>query len=266
MQREREDIQLIELFLRGLNEKEGESYEICERPDQDDRKNRRPDAIAKNRVGSWLAIEHTLLQPFEGQKADDARFNKVSGLLRSDKTLPVPGHRVAVFLPAFSVPTGVNWEHAGQKVTEWFRDVRLTLSDGESEHAIPKLGFDLHVIVHKMDITKWVPHTQGMLSVGRVLPDSRYPQKLVRKALGDKLCKLLKEPADKRILLVENQTPAWAYRQIAEAIELVEPEFPELKKIEAIWLVDTIPWKTEGYVFYNIIWPPTVWKGFLVPT
>jgi hypothetical protein len=269
MEDSRRDIQLVELFLRGLNEDEGESYEICVRPEHVDRSRPAVEAVAKNRLGSLLAIEHTLLQAFEKQRGDDVRFNNVFGQLFSDKNLALPGRRVWILVPACSVPKGVNWGLVGEKVCKWFKAVRLALPDGWSEQTIPELGFVLRVTVHTMDTTKWVPGGYGVVHVARTLPDKRFPERVVRKALCDKLLKLAEakfedNAVERRILLFEWQTSSWSYTQIAEAVESVAAEFPELERIEAIWLVDTTGWPAGRSLLYETIWPTKRWRGFLV--
>jgi hypothetical protein len=263
------DVQLVELFLRGLNEDEQESYEICTRPELIERTRPAVEAIAKNRLGSLLAIEHTLLQAFEKQKEDDVRFNKVFGELMSDKSLAVPRRRVWLVVPASSIPKGVDWSLAGQKVCEWFKAARLALPDGWSEHTIPGLGFMLRVTVHTMDIAKWVHGGYGVVQVARALPDKRFPERVVRKALCDKLPKLAGAKfegvaAERRILLLEWQMPSWSYPEIAKAVDSVAPEFPQLDRIEAIWLVDTTAWPAGRTLLCETIWPGKAFRFFQV--
>jgi hypothetical protein len=263
------DIQLVELFLRGLNEDEQESYEICTRPELLERTRPAVEAIAKNRLGSLLAIEHTLLQAFEKQKEDDVRFNKVFGKLMSDKSLAVPGRRVWLVVPPSSIPKGVDWSLAAQRVCEWFKAVRLALPDGWSEHTIPGLRFVLRVTVHTMDITKWVHGGYGVVAVVRTLPDKIFPERVVRKALCDKLPKLADakfegDAVQRRILLLEWQMPSWSYREIGEAVDSVAPEFPQLDRIEAIWLVDATAWPAGRTLLYETIWPRRIGRWFEV--
>ena len=111
------------------------------------------DAIYSDPVIGKVAVEHTLLQMFEGQRWDDVPFNKVFGQLWSDKTLRVPGRRIVLFVHPFSIPKGVDWSLAGQKVGEWF-PVRLMLPDGKSEHTVKGLPLHFHVTIDSMDATK----------------------------------------------------------------------------------------------------------------
>lgn len=254
------DKELINLFVVGLNRKTGSKYVFLSHPDEDNRHHEAVDAIYDDPAFGKVAIEHTLLQMFEGQKSDDVPFNRVFGQLWSDKTLRVPGRRIVLFVHPFSILRGVDWGLASQKVSEWFRSVRLTLPDGKSEHTIQFLRHHLRVTVDSMDATKWFlpPHVW----VVRTLPSDPC-RDLVWTILQTKLAKLAGTPADRRILLVECATP-WSYQEIIDAMESVGPKFPDLAAIEAIWVADTTPWKTESCVGCQTIWPGKVRELFLV--
>jgi hypothetical protein len=254
------DKQLIEIFVGGLNRRTGSNYVLLCYPDEQNREGEAVDAIYSDPVIGKVAVEHTLLQMFEGQKRDDVPFNKAFGQFWSDKTLPVPGRRIVVFVHPFSIPKGIDWSLAGQKVGEWFRSVRLTLPDGKSEHTVKGLPLHLHVTIDSMDATKLFlpPHVW----VVRALHDDSC-RDLVRTLLRTKLTKLAGTLTDRRILLIECATP-WSYPEVKEAIESVGPEFPDLAEIDAIWVVDTTPWKTERCVACQTIWPNKVRELFLV--
>jgi hypothetical protein len=256
------DKQLIDLFVGGLNRKAGSNYVLLCHPDEENRQEEAVDAIYSDPAIGEVAVEHTLLQMFEGQRWDDVPFNRVFGQLWSDKTLRVPGRRIVLFVHPFSIPKGVDWSLAGQKVGEWFGSVRLMLPDGESEHTIQGLPFDLRLTVDSMDISRCFPRLQGVVWVVRTLPDGSC-RDLVRTVLRTKLTKLVGTLADRHILLVECATP-WSYLEITEAMESVGPEFPKLAEIETIWVVDTTPWTTERCVGCQTIWPNKVRELFLV--
>jgi hypothetical protein len=254
------DKQLIDIFVGGLNRKTGRNYVLLCHPDEENLPDKAVDAIYSDPAIGKVAVEHTLLQMFEGQKRDDVPFNKAFGQLWSDETLRVPGRRIVLFVHPPSIRNGVDWSLAGQKVGEWFRSVRLTLPDGRSEHTVKGLPLHLHVTIDSMDATKLFlpPHVW----VVRALPDDSC-RDLVRTVLRTKLTKLAGTLTDRHILLIECATP-WSYRETAEATESVGSEFPELQRIQAIWVVDTTAWRTERCVFCQTIWPGKVREAFLV--
>ena len=255
------DKQIIELFIGGLNRETDSNYNLWCHPDDVNRLEEAVDAIYIDPKGTTIAVEHTLVEMFSGQKRDDIPFNKVFGRLWADKSLAVPGRKVRVITPPFSIPEGVDWNLASQKIDEWFKSIRLALPDGKSAHLIPGLGFDLSLTIESMDITKWAHHMFGFVEVARILPiDSS--REMLRNALARKLPKLVRTIAKMRILLLEYASP-WSHPEITELLGLLGPDFPSLAKVETIWVVDTTPWQTGGCVFFQTVWPHDTFRGFL---
>src|SRR5260370_42234847 len=71
---DRDDIELVKLFLTYYKDAEGSFYILTARPDKVERKEKAVEAIAEDKHGHRWAIEHTLIEAFEGQKGDDPRF------------------------------------------------------------------------------------------------------------------------------------------------------------------------------------------------
>ena len=61
----------IGFWLRLYNRLEGETYAVESWPDADSSKPN-IDALCRNAAGQTLAIEHTLIEPYSGNKADTA--------------------------------------------------------------------------------------------------------------------------------------------------------------------------------------------------
>jgi len=173
-------------FLCGFNKTFDESYAIQESPERVERNKPAVEAVAVNRTGKRLAIEHTLLQPFEGQKADDQPFLAVFGNLNNDPTLIVSGRLIELHVPVGVIPKGKDWRAVAANVRQWLEQKRRNLPDGESKHTVPGVGFDLEVTIEAMDL----PDTPWVLSVGRILPREGPLEDVVQKSLNDKLPKL----------------------------------------------------------------------------
>jgi hypothetical protein len=105
-----------------------------------------------NERSKKLAIEHTLVEPFEGQKADDQPFLAVFGRLHHSPELTVPNRLIEIVVPVGAIPKGIDWNAAGERVAEWFRGVRHEIPVGQSNHNVPNLGFDLVVSMETTDI------------------------------------------------------------------------------------------------------------------
>jgi len=258
---ERDDIELVKLFLTYYKDAEGNFYDLTARPDKTERKEKAVEAVAEDKHKHLLAIEHTLIQAFEGQKADDPRFEAVFEPLQKDESLRVPERLIEVFPPAFSIPNGVKWEDAQQKVYEWFKESREKFTkEGDSEHGIPGLGFDLRVLVQTME----VPGSKGFVGAGRIRPKDRPFIDVLRKALTTKVPKLVATPADKRILLLEHQGTSVGFTEVTRGIDSTVDALPDLKKVDEVWVVHSMEWKTRGFLIFVYVWPGGVKNRFSI--
>jgi hypothetical protein len=254
----RRDERLIDLFLRGYNDRAGNSYRLAERPDQVERGRPAVDCIAVNERGERLAIEHTLVEPFEGQKADDQPFLTVFEQLHHSPELTVPNVLIDILVPVGAITKGVDWKRVGQGVLEWFRDIRLKIPIGESDHKIPGLELDLAAHIEAMEL----PDSPGVLVVGRLWPKDKLFSDVLRKALAAKLPKLVAVPESRRILLVEDASMVLGLTVFAREIDAAREGFPELAQVDSVWLAHTPVWDSEKIVWFIHIWPNGVKERF----
>ena len=75
----------------------------------------------------------------------------------------------------------------------------------------------------------------------------------VETALKTKIPKLIKTPADKRILLFERDQMAPGDNQIYDEVVKLAPGFRDLEKIDEIWFVNTSIYQTEGWAYFALI-------------
>ena len=255
------DAKLIEFFLKGYGDLTGTRQVVKERPDETERQEPAIDAIAEDERKKTTAIEHTLVQPFEGQRADDQPFNVVFERIHKDKSLLVPGRLIELWSPAFAIPAGVDWNQVGDKVCEWFRATASTFPpDGESSYTVPDLAFDLTLRVQTMEI----PGTPGVVSPGRIMPKDRPFADVIRKALTDKLPKLVAASADRHILLLEDSSMALGLVQVAGELDSCRDDFPQLKDVDAVWICKTATWDNSRVVWFLHIWPGGVRERFKI--
>lgn len=245
----RNDRKLVELFLREYRSESGEPYQIENFPEDSEHNTPAVEAIARDRYGNSLAIEHTLAQPFLGEKADAQPFSIVFEPLERDASLVIPNYAVTLFPAVGIVPKGVNWSDAGETVKEWFRREVRSMAAGTSMYRIPGLTFDLDVRIEKQHM----PDYKGKVFVMRSnMPESF--EGVIRKAFSDKLPKLVAANTDRRVLLLERGTVPGDY-QFVKTIEVVGKDFPELGKINEVWVVTTAAWVTENLVWFACVWP-----------
>ena len=71
------DIELVELFVTHLNTRSESDYRVTALPEVSERTRKAVEAIATDSKGNTIAFEHTLIQPFIGDKQDAQPFLKV---------------------------------------------------------------------------------------------------------------------------------------------------------------------------------------------
>ena len=258
---ERDDIELVKMFLSQYKDEDGNSYALESRPDTTERKEKAIEAIAVAKNGRRLAIEHTLIQPFEVQKADDVPFLNVFGQLETDETLRVPNRLIEVSVPPFAIPKNTDWNDVAEKVGKWFAASRNTFTVDKADwHTVPSVGFELKVRVETIEISDPV----GIVSVDRHLPKGEPLEKVVRRALNNKVPKLVWTRADEHILLFETDTTAFGFAQFSEAIDDNLEDLSDLTRIDSVWVARTVAWKSSGDVLFIPVRPADAKKRFWV--
>ncbi len=253
---ERDDIELVQMFLSQYKDEGGNSYVLKARPDVEERKAKAVEAIAVAENGRSLAIEHTYIQPFEGQKFDDVPFLTSFEQLRTDESLRIPNRFIDVLVPAFAIPKGVDWKEVAKQVRKWFTELSGNFpSEGETEYLIPGCGFELKVVVQTFDL----PETDGVVVLGRILPGGDPIDAVLQKALIQKVPKLVATPADKHILLLEDGGTAIGFAKVGMGLDKSVENLPDLKKVDSVWTIHTMEWKSKGNVLFFRVWPG--WTG-----
>jgi hypothetical protein len=131
---------------------------------------------------------------------------------------------------------------------------------GDSEHDIPCLGFDLKVLIQMMK----VPGSKGFVGAGRIRPKDRPFIDVLRKALFTKASKLVATSADKRILLLEHQGTSVGFTEVTKGIDSTLDALSDLKKVDEVWVVHSMEWKTCGFLIFVYVWPGGVKNKFSI--
>jgi hypothetical protein len=243
------DKQLIGFFLTGYSEVRGKAFRVVLHPDEVDRRGQAIDGLAAAEDGERLAIEHTLIEPFEGERADAQPFLAAFSNLEKDPSLVLPNYDVTVIVQAYAIPLGANWQQVGEGITRWFRDNVAQFPEGDTVQMVPGLRFPLQVRVEKTRLED-VP---GYVFIARTIPPAgRGP--VIQRALQRKLPKLLATPADRQILIVERRDASYGYAhlrtEIEEANKVARLDYPN-----EIWLATTLSWDNGGNLWFHEIWP-----------
>lgn len=127
--------------------------------------------------------------------------------------------------------------------------------EGETKYSIPDVGFELTVTAQTFEL----PETNGVLVVGRILPSGEPFNDVLRNALAAKVPKLVATAADEHVLLFEDGGTAIGFGKIGKKIYENIETLPDLKKVDAVWSIHTMGWKSEGSALFFRVWPG--WTG-----
>jgi hypothetical protein len=241
------DKQLIVYFLAGYNHTTGQEYEVSEWPDHKEHRQPAIDAVARNAKEQTLAIEHTLIQPYEGEKTDTRILHQVFVPLEHDLTLRFQDYDIELYPKVGVIPKGLAFDKARNAVRQWVESRADEFPFGESTQRIDGLPIEVNVVVQKHETLL------GQVFVGRSdMPNTL--RNVIETALSRKLPKLASSEASGRVLLLEAESVQHSPGLIAQAIESLEPQFPLLSKIDEIWVADTAS-QESGQLCFCQIWP-----------
>ena len=213
------------------------------------------EVIATGRDGATLALEHTLIQPFVGEKFDSEAFMKAFGRIEKNPLLVLPERNLDVIIPVHAIPKGFVWDEVRRDLLVWLLVNHVGAPmDGEAAYTVPvaadsKNGpLALTVTLRTMSL----PGMAGNCLISRdKMPGDL--EAIVDKALRTKIPKLAETSADKRILLLERDQIGLADSAIYREIVRLAPKFPDLAKVDEIWFANTAILASEGWVYFTLL-------------
>jgi hypothetical protein len=244
------DKHVIEHWLRLYNRLTASSYRVTSWPDADSSQ-QNVDALCTDENGCELAIEHTLIEPFQNEKADAARFMQTLATLEDDPALCQPGFMCIASQKVGAIPTGIRWANVPELLRNELAAALPNLPEGRSTVSVNLGASSVGVTVQKM---RRSPSDTGRFLTARTDPGAPGPE-LMRTALERKLPKLVAACADKRFLLLEKDSVAGT---IEDQYALVRDE-AEVKRlrsgVDEIWGVITAALESEHVIFTNPVDP-----------
>lgn len=242
-ERERE---LIQRFVQALNAEQNSAYAVTDWPDDDSSK-KNVDAVATDASRGTLAIEHTMIEPFKGEKKDADILLKGVGSLDKKPSLVMRGYDVDLCFRVGAVPKGVSWPSVAEHVEAWYLAEFASLAVGRCTRLIPGLPFSLEVDVEKDD-------GEGHFFISRWMPPGSVDD-VVATALQTKLPKLLAANVNRRILLLEKYSLPRSPDEIGLAIDTCRSNFPDLERLDEVWVINTVAWPGEDFTPAYFVWP-----------
>lgn len=207
--------------------------------------------MCEDGFGNRLAVEHTLIQPFEREKGDRAMFIQALAALENDPRLVVNGFAINATQTVNSVPGGVQRSNLSALLRSDLERILPILPAGRSKIDVAVGKSSIPLTIYK-DVVP--PGEQSSFSTARIWPGDSGPE-LVLKALRDKIPKLAVHTDATKILLLEKDAIAGTvesqFGQLPATIEVDEL----LRQIDAIWTVNTCHIESESVIFTNDVWP-----------
>ena len=245
--REREKT-LIRYFLSSY---EHNSWANCHLDWLDEKKDGAVEVLATRPDGKTLALEHTLIEIFVGEKEDYVHFKRFL-LIEDDASMAVPDRIIYVDMPKGALPKGYSWDTIVTAVHEWLKAKILTFPEGRSRHICPINELEGNVLITLALQVRVVlsPGFQGGILI------RRYGETdiggAVEKAMAAKLPKLVRTEADKRILFLERDQFSLSESSILDEIEGRRQKFPDLEQVNEVWFAETVFFDTGNYVGFSL--------------
>ena len=213
------------------------------------------EVIATAPGGATLALEHTLIQPFVGEKFDSEVFMKAFGRIEKNPSLVLPERSLDVIIPVHAIPKGYIWDEVGRDLLDWLLVNHAGApEDGEASYNVPvgagsKNGpLALTITLRTMSL----PGMEGNCLISRHKMPANL-EAIIAKALTTKIPKLAGTPADKRVLLLERDQMALGDSEIYREIVRLAPKFPDLARIDEIWFANTSILASEGWAYFALL-------------
>jgi hypothetical protein len=212
------------------------------------------EVVATRTDGARLALEHTVIQPFVGEKFDSEVLMNAFGRIENP-ALTLPERQLHVIIPVNAIPKGYNWDDVGRDLLDWLL-VNHTAAPqgGESSHVVPVAVKSKNGPL-ALRITLRTMHLPGMAGSCLITRD-KMPgdlEAIVEKALRTKIPKLVATAADKRILLLERDQIALGDNEIYRQIVKLASAFPDLARIDEIWIANTAILASEHWASFTLM-------------
>jgi hypothetical protein len=209
------------------------------------------EALVTRVDGQTMAIEHTLIEPFVGDKGDFAAFERaIRQKIENDKSLAVPDTGITVYVPVgiLDGQKPARRDAIVEAIHSWIANSRLYLREGEHRYQCDIPGMP--------PVTLTVKRNKSGLPRGVVLVRRQQVandlDKVIEKALRKKLPKLVNTEADRHVLLLERDQFTFNPDLIFDEIERQRSSFQLLEQVDEIWHVETIGYRQDGIVYFEL--------------
>lgn len=212
-----------------------------------------PEALITRPDGQTMAIEHTLIEPFVGEKSDCAMFEKPFLKIENDKSLAVPNTGIIVYVPAGVLDRRSKADRnlIVESIHSWIEYNRLCLREGTHRYSCDIPGMpSVTLTVKQRKFGLPLPNGGSLLVRRQQVKNDLH--EVVEKALRRKLPKLINTNADRHVLFLERDQFSFEPDLIFTEIERQRPSFPLLNRVDEIWHVETTFYEQGGLIDFEL--------------
>jgi hypothetical protein len=163
------------------------------------------DALITRADGQTIAIEHTLIEPFVGDKLDSTVFEQaIRRRIEDDKSLAVPNAGIVVYVPVgiLDGQKPAKRDVIVESIHSWIANNRVNLREGTCRYLCDVPGMPpVALTVKRNTFAPPRPHPGSMLVRRQQVTNDL--DKVIEKALRKKLPKLVNTKADRHVLFLE---------------------------------------------------------------
>ena len=201
------------------------------------------EVIAQRADGMTLAIEHTLIESYPGEREEFERFRRAVLPVERDPRLESSGRIVYVDVPRDFLPKGERWQDIADALREWLVKNISRFGDGQSTpECTPCLAagaadatLSVRVETSDASVTPVIIRRYGSTDIGAS----------VSKALTMKMPKLLKTTANRRLLMLERNQFSLSDADIMRCVDEQLSNHVASERVD-VWLVETVFY--DGYL------------------
>lgn len=234
---------VIDQFVAHLSEVRKDDLEVVSRPDRINRNTEDIDAVISGKHNR-IALEHTTIDTFPGQRDDSNRFNIVFGALEKELNGKFKGN-IHITASCYSIPVGQNWNDLRKKLRSWLIDNIPNIPYGHEFHDIPNTPFEIHI--------NKKPSKEPRFFVARFSPNDETLSERLAVTIARKERKLsqYKKEGFETILLIENDDIALMNEDIMTDSFNDSTKVHNITHLNQVWFVDT---SLESEILFSRLW------------
>lgn len=205
------------------------------------------EVIATSSTGKTLALEHTLIELFTGEKYDSTIFVEAfETRIEKNPDLIIPGRALDVMIPVGALVAVKDRDDTGERLLAWMKSNHGNIPVGDSQATVV-LGNGVNLTVKFRNVS--TDNDTGYCWLGRCDKPKTF-DKVVEEAVKRKVPKLVHTQADVHILLLQREHISMSDTGLRNELEKLTLSYPDIAKVEEIWYANTSIFETEGWCYF----------------